>query len=89
MKYEREMSWRRISAWLNSAGIKTHRGKTWSETGSSVHSVIKRMQQRTERIEQIKNRQFSTEISDFIIGYSTLTSKSAIWIPWRMDKYLN
>jgi|GEM_PF-6617697 hypothetical protein len=43
------MSWRRISAWLNRAGIKTHRGKTWSVTGSSVHSVIKSMRQRTER----------------------------------------
>ena len=67
MKYERQMSWRRISAWLNSAGIRTHRGKTWSVTGSSVHSVIKRMSQRKERIEQIRNRQFPTEISDFII----------------------
>ena len=67
MKYERQMSWRRISAWLNGAGIRTHRGKTWSITGSSVHSVIKRMSQRKERIEQIRNRQFPTEISDFII----------------------
>ena len=67
MKYERQMSWRRISAWLNSAGIRTHRGKAWSVTGSSVHSVIKRMSQRKERIEQIRNRQFPTEISDFII----------------------
>jgi len=37
------MSWRRISSWLNHSGIKTHTGKTWSKTGSSVHSVIKRM----------------------------------------------
>ena len=67
MKYERQMSWRRISAWLNGAGIRTHWGKTGSVTGSSVHSVIKRMSQRKERIEQIRNRQFPTEISDFII----------------------
>ena len=49
MKYEKNMSWRRISSWLNRSGIKTHTGKTWSKTGSSVHSVIKRMKQREHR----------------------------------------
>ena len=67
MKYEREMSWRRISAWLNSAGIKTHSGKSWSLAGSSAHSVVKRMRQRIKRIEQVKNREFDVEISDFSI----------------------
>ena len=55
MKYEKGMSWRRISSWLNRSGIKTHRGKTWSETGSSVHSVKKRMRQREERIKNIRH----------------------------------
>ena len=65
MKYEKGMSWRRISSWLNRSGIKTHRGKTWSKTGSSVHSVIKRMRQREERIKNIRHQQFQTKISDF------------------------
>ena len=50
MKYEKNMSWRRISSWLNRSGIKTHQGHKWSETGSSVHSVIKRMTQRDKRL---------------------------------------
>ena len=69
MKYEKGMSWRRISSWLNRSGIKTHRGKTWSETGSSVHSVIKRMRQREERIKNIRHQQFQTKISDFKIKH--------------------
>ena len=69
MKYEKGMSWRRISSWLNRSGIKTHRGKTWPKTGSSVHSVIKRMRQREERIKNIRHQQFQTKISDFKIKY--------------------
>ena len=61
------MSFRRISAWLNRSGIKTHRGRTWSETGAHAHGVVKRMRQRMERIEQIKDRDYSIEVSDFII----------------------
>jgi len=68
MKYEKGMSWRRISSWLNRSGIKTHRGNTWSETGSSVHSVIKRMREREERIAQVRNARFSTSISNFSIS---------------------
>jgi len=69
MKNEKGMSWRRISSWLNRSGIKTHRGNTWTETGSSVHSVIKRMNQREERIKNIRHQQFQTKISDFKIKY--------------------
>tara|TARA_A100001011_G_scaffold54502_1_gene53184 strand:- start:2258 stop:2464 length:207 start_codon:yes stop_codon:yes gene_type:complete len=63
------MSWRRVSSWLNRSGIKTHRGNTWSKTGSSVHSVIKRMREREERIKFVRNKSFITEISDFKIKY--------------------
>ena len=66
MKYEKKMSWRRISSWLNRSGIKTHKGKKWSETGSSVHSVIKRMNQREERLNNMKYKTQS-EISNFQI----------------------
>ena len=67
MKYEKKMSWRRISSWLNRSGIKTHRGKTWSKTGSSVHSVIKRMRQREERIKNVRNKKYETTMTDFKI----------------------
>jgi len=42
------MGYRRISDFLNRSGIKTHTGKTWSN--SKVHSNLKRMQERKERI---------------------------------------
>ena len=67
MKYEKGMSWRRISSWLNRSGIKTHRGKTWSETGSSVHSVIKRMKQREDRLQNVRGAKFKSQIEDFKI----------------------
>ena len=41
---------------MNSWGIKTQRGKTWSN--GSVHSVLKRMHQRDVRIENIRNKKF-------------------------------
>ena len=42
------MGYRRISDFLNRSGIKTQRNKTWSN--SKVHSNLKRMQEREERI---------------------------------------
>lgn len=61
------MSWRKISAWLNLSGIKTHVGNTWAVTGSSAYSVVKRMHQRIERLEQIKHKSFLVEVSEFTI----------------------
>ena len=49
------MSYRRITKLLNKKGIKTHTGKEWSVTGSSVHSVLKKYRQREERLELINN----------------------------------
>ncbi len=49
LKHEKGWGYKKISHWLNRSGIKTHRGNIWSKTGSSVHSVIKRMTQREER----------------------------------------
>jgi hypothetical protein len=57
------ISFRKISAWLNRSGIKTHRGKTWSETGSHAHSILKRMREREERIAKLRKARFSTSIS--------------------------
>ena len=42
------IGYRRISDFLNNSGIKTHTGKTWSN--SKVHSNLKRMLEREERI---------------------------------------
>ena len=61
------MSWRKISTWLNRSGIKTHVGNTWAVTGSSAYSVVKRMHQRIERLEQIKHKSFLVEVSEFTI----------------------
>jgi len=67
LKYEKDMSWRRISSWLNRSGIKTHRGNTWGVTGNSVHSVIKRMRQREDRINNQRNKKHETTMTDFKI----------------------
>ena len=72
MKYEKRMSWRRISSWLNRSGIKTHRGNTWSETGSSVHSVIKRYGQREERIEKLRHKKYKSKLSKMKMGFILL-----------------
>ena len=42
------MGYRRISDFLNRSGITTHTNKTWSN--SKVHSNLKRMRERKERI---------------------------------------
>jgi len=58
------MGYRRISDFLNRSGIKTHTGKTWSN--SKVHSNLKRMQERKERI-MFKNKTYPTTIKGFKI----------------------
>ena len=54
------MSYRRITKLLNKKGIKTHTGKEWSISGSSVHSVLKKYRQREERLELI-NKEYELE----------------------------
>ena len=61
------MSWRRISSWLNRSGIKTHRGNTWGVTGNSVHSVIKRMKEREQRLAN-RYKTYPRHISEFRIN---------------------
>ena len=67
MKHEREMSYRKISKWLNRSGIKTHRGKSWGDTGNSVYSVLKRMKERDYRLNTIKKFKTKSKITDFKI----------------------
>lgn len=47
-------SYRRISKHLNEKGIPTPKGKRWGETGNSVYSVLKRYQERQERLDLIQ-----------------------------------
>ena len=58
------MGYRRISDFLNRSGIKTHTRKTWSN--SKVHSNLKRMQERKERI-VFRNKPYPSVIKNFRI----------------------
>ena len=69
MYEERGMSYRKISKWLNRSGIKTHQGNTWGETGNSVYSVLKRMKEREQRLNDMKYKTQS-EIRNFKIQSS-------------------
>ena len=60
------MGYRKIASYLNEYGIKTHRGKTFSN--SSVHSVLKRYKQRVARIEEVREVKFTKEIANFRIS---------------------
>ena len=62
------MSYRRITKLLNKKGIKTHTGKEWSVSGSSVHSVLKKYRQREERLELI-NKEYELEWNDMEIKW--------------------
>ena len=50
------MGYRRISHYLNERGIKTSRGKKW--TNSLVFSVLKRFRQRQERLKDVVGKEY-------------------------------
>ena len=58
------MGYRTISDFLNRSGIKTHTNKTWSN--SKVHSNLKRMQERKERI-AFRNKTYPSAKNKFRI----------------------
>jgi hypothetical protein len=62
---EEHLGYRKVADWLNRSGIKTQRGKTFSN--SSVYSVLKRYRQRVERIETVREVKFEKEIVNFRI----------------------
>ena len=66
MHFEQGMSFRKISAFLNKSGIKTIRGCTWSVTGSSAHSVLKKKDIRDKRLSDRKEK-FDYDIVDMDI----------------------
>ena len=69
--HENGMGYRKIAKWMNENGIKTERGKTFSN--SSIHSVLKRYKERVELIETVREVKFEKEIVNFQnIKYSSL-----------------
>ena len=54
------MSLKNIEDKLNTLGIKTHRGKSFSS--GSIHSVLKRKKERDKWIEDVRNKKFPIKI---------------------------
>ena len=63
---QKGMGYRKIASYLNESGIKTQRGKTFSN--SSVHSVLKRYKQRVARIKEVREVKFTKKITNFRIS---------------------
>ena len=61
------LGYRKISYKLNEWGIKTVRGKKWFNT--SVHSVLKRRNQRDNRIEKQRKINYPIETGKFSLVY--------------------
>tara|TARA_B110000196_G_scaffold313632_1_gene320594 strand:- start:794 stop:1027 length:234 start_codon:yes stop_codon:yes gene_type:complete len=47
------LSYRRITKYLNEKDISTHKDKSFHKSGSSVYSVLKRYEERVERLAEI------------------------------------
>jgi hypothetical protein len=67
---EKGLGYRKISYKLNSWGIKTPRGKKWFNT--SVHSVLKRRNQRDNRIEKQRNQRYPIEIGTLKLNHKPM-----------------
>ena len=64
---KREMGYRKISTFLNRSGIKSERGKKFSN--SSVHSVLKRKKERDTRIRDVRKKKYEFILKDMRIIY--------------------
>ena len=53
----KEWSYRRISKYLNEEGILTVNNKKWRLSGNSVYSILKRFEERKERME-LRNKKY-------------------------------
>ena len=56
------MGYRKISKYVNEKGILTQEGNKWGETGNYVYSVLKRYQEREERLKN-KNKKYELVFS--------------------------
>jgi DNA-binding transcriptional MerR regulator len=59
----RHMSLKSIADKLNTLGIKTHRGKSFSS--ASIHSILKRKKEREKWIEEVRNKKSPIKIINF------------------------
>ena len=67
LREKRHLSLRSIADKLNALGIKTHRGKSFSS--GSIHSILKRKKERDKWIEEVRNKEFPTQIQNFNLSY--------------------
>ena len=67
LKEKHHMNLKSIADKLNALGIKTHRGNTFSS--SSIHSILKRKKERDKWIEEVRNKEFPTQIQNFNLSY--------------------
>ena len=63
LKEERYLSLKNIADRLNTLGIKTHRGKSFSS--GSIHSILKRKKERDIWIQEVRNKEFPIKIKNF------------------------
>ena len=59
----RHMSLKSIAVKLNTLGIKTHRGKSFSS--GSIHSILKRKKERDKWIGEVRSKEFPIKIINF------------------------
>ena len=59
----RHMSLKSIANKLNTLGIKTHRGKSFSS--GSIYSILKRKKERDKWIEEVRNKKYPFMIDNF------------------------
>ena len=62
--------YRVIAKKLNSWGVRTDRGGTWSS--SKVYSVLKRKRQRDQRIYDVRQRSYSLKVENMRLEYHPL-----------------
>jgi len=66
---EEGLGYRKISKKMNDWGISTQRGNKWLP--QSVHSILKRKNQRDTRVQELRNRQYPIKISKMSLKYHT------------------
>ena len=88
---KREMGYRKISTFLNRSGIKSERGKKF--TNSSVHSVLKRKKERDTKIRDVRKKKYEFILKDMRIIYINYSwfcpSKSSENLPVKGNIKIN
>ena len=66
LREKSHLSLKSIADKLNTLGIKTHRGKSFSS--GSIHSILKRKKERDKCIEGVRNKDFPIKILNFVLS---------------------